>query len=489
MELYKNKLSDVMDGYMEINRSMRRVGVISLITAICGCTTLNEIGKNHGTAFGCASGALLGAAIGASIGDRNTALKGAAIGTGIGCASGYLWQKKLKELEKLAQEENMRIQVATLQQEQTKNNTGKSKSEDVGLVAQIQDASMFSSGSSRPTPQGDVKIRKLANIFAADYDPKGTGVVLVVGHTDSSGGSALNQRLSEERAQSVGRYLQEAGIDVSRVYYQGVGASRPIASNVNIQGRAENRRIEIVEISSAELLALRVEKEKSNIAYLQYSVADKPVEYAGVTAANTAKAPEILAQSKGNLVVDFGGKQVSDSKNSIVSLVKPKRQILSLVSSAYAASSPVSSCAFDSPRVEGEVKNLATGKVLKNATRDFIPGMNERPWSGIVNGHQVVISPVSVLKNDAEVISNPAVYVQKNFNNGNKSSQREKSVVNTYDGEESILYRVFLQDGSRSMECIDLVLSKTNSASVAGEIYYKDSNNKLFVSEYNPKGR
>lgn len=69
----------------------------------------------------------------------------------------------------------------------------------------------------------------------------------VEGHTDSQGPKSLNMKLSEERAKNIAEFLVKlAGIDASRVSSVGVGGERPIASNQTVEGRALNRRIEII---------------------------------------------------------------------------------------------------------------------------------------------------------------------------------------------------------------------------------------------------
>lgn len=73
-----------------------------------------------------------------------------------------------------------------------------------------------------------------------------SAAVSVEGHTDAVGSDAYNQRLSERRAESVRRYLVEHGIDESRLSTVGYGESRPIASNQTREGRALNRRVELI---------------------------------------------------------------------------------------------------------------------------------------------------------------------------------------------------------------------------------------------------
>lgn len=69
--------------------------------------------------------------------------------------------------------------------------------------------------------------------------------LIVSGHTDATGSASYNQQLSQNRAESVAAYLRSRGVDYARMSVRGYGASRPIASNGNDAGRAQNRRVEL----------------------------------------------------------------------------------------------------------------------------------------------------------------------------------------------------------------------------------------------------
>lgn len=70
-------------------------------------------------------------------------------------------------------------------------------------------------------------------------------VIIAVGHTDSVGSDAYNQRLSVRRAEAVKAYLVTKGIERNRVYTEGKGEKQPVADNKTAEGRAKNRRVEI----------------------------------------------------------------------------------------------------------------------------------------------------------------------------------------------------------------------------------------------------
>ena len=70
-------------------------------------------------------------------------------------------------------------------------------------------------------------------------------VIIAVGHTDSVGSDAYNQKLSVRRSESVKAYLVSKGIEKNRVYTEGKGEKQPVADNKTAEGRAKNRRVEI----------------------------------------------------------------------------------------------------------------------------------------------------------------------------------------------------------------------------------------------------
>ena len=90
-------------------------------------------------------------------------------------------------------------------------------------------------------PDGQAKLDDLAS----QLQGMNLEVVIAVGHTDSVGADAYNQKLSIRRAEAVKGYLVSKGIDTNRVYTEGKGEQQPIADNKTAAGRAKNRRVEI----------------------------------------------------------------------------------------------------------------------------------------------------------------------------------------------------------------------------------------------------
>ena len=90
-------------------------------------------------------------------------------------------------------------------------------------------------------PEGKAKLDDLADKV------KGLNleVVIAVGHTDSVGSDAYNEKLSVKRSEAVKAYLADKGIDASKIYTEGKGEKQPVADNKSADGRAQNRRVEI----------------------------------------------------------------------------------------------------------------------------------------------------------------------------------------------------------------------------------------------------
>ena len=69
--------------------------------------------------------------------------------------------------------------------------------------------------------------------------------MIAVGHADSIGSDAYNQRLSLRRAEAVKKFLVSKGVEANRVYTEGKGEKSPVADNKTNEGRAKNRRVEV----------------------------------------------------------------------------------------------------------------------------------------------------------------------------------------------------------------------------------------------------
>jgi outer membrane protein OmpA-like peptidoglycan-associated protein len=117
------------------------------------------------------------------------------------------------------------------------------KQEQRGMVITLSGAVLFPSGESSLLPSAMVKLNDVADALTKS-SPESK--IVVEGHTDSQGKPAFNKELSLARAASVRDYLVSRGIAADRVSAQGLGSTRPIANNNTAEGRADNRRVEII---------------------------------------------------------------------------------------------------------------------------------------------------------------------------------------------------------------------------------------------------
>ena len=114
--------------------------------------------------------------------------------------------------------------------------------EKVTLAADV----LFDFDKSVLKPEGKNKLDDLANkVKAINLE-----VVIAIGHTDSIGSDAYNQKLSVRRAESVKAYLASKGVEPNRIYTEGKGEKQPVASNKTKEGRQKNRRVEIEVIGT-----------------------------------------------------------------------------------------------------------------------------------------------------------------------------------------------------------------------------------------------
>ena len=114
--------------------------------------------------------------------------------------------------------------------------------EKVTLAADV----LFDFDKSALKAEGKAKLDDLAQkVKAINLE-----VVIAIGHADSIGSVAYNQKLSVRRAESVKAYLVSKGVEPNRIYTEGKGEKQPVASNKTKEGRAKNRRVEIEVIGT-----------------------------------------------------------------------------------------------------------------------------------------------------------------------------------------------------------------------------------------------
>ena len=90
--------------------------------------------------------------------------------------------------------------------------------------------------------------------FATSLNTNPDTNIKVIGHTDNTGKVDYNQTLSEKRAKSVYDYLLNQAVSSNRMVYEGKGISEPVADNSTVQGRQQNRRVEILILANQKMI-------------------------------------------------------------------------------------------------------------------------------------------------------------------------------------------------------------------------------------------
>ncbi len=206
---------------------MKKLLPVIIAIAIAGCAADDP---NRRAKTGAAIGAVAGAVLGHQVHSDRGRYWGAVAGALAGGAVGNYMDNQQREFEAALQEEARRhdLEIQRLQDESLKIDVSSEVSFDFGK-ADLKPAFL-------PT------LDKVSGLIQK-YDRT---VVHVIGHTDSVGSDAYNQRLSEQRAESVAQYFSNRGIPWQRLSTEGRGEREPRASNDTEAGRQLNRRVEIL---------------------------------------------------------------------------------------------------------------------------------------------------------------------------------------------------------------------------------------------------
>lgn len=212
-------------------------GLVALF-ALGACTDPATLGtnpenpnsnRNRGALIGAGLGALAGAGLRRD--DRGEgAVIGAVIGGALGAGIGYNLDQQEAELRQQIGNDNVQI-----------TNTG-----DRLIVTLPQDI-LFAVDSFAVRPD----LRNDLGAVSRNLLEYPQSTIQIVGHTDSDGDAAYNQQLSEQRANAVADILLSNGVPFGRIQAFGRGEDQPVTSNLTPQGKAQNRRVEIVILPTA----------------------------------------------------------------------------------------------------------------------------------------------------------------------------------------------------------------------------------------------
>jgi outer membrane protein OmpA-like peptidoglycan-associated protein len=200
-----------------------------LVIGLIGCSSMSK--KEKGAIIGAAAGTVVGGVIGNQAGSTAAgAIMGAAIGGAAGAIIGNYMDKQAEEMERDL--EGARVERV-----------------GEGIKITFPSGILFDVNKSALQPGARVNLEKLAGILNKYEDTD----ILIEGHTDSTGPEEYNMDLSIRRANSVGTYLADNQVSPVRFKLLGYGETQPVASNDSVEGRQQNRRVEIAIFANDKL--------------------------------------------------------------------------------------------------------------------------------------------------------------------------------------------------------------------------------------------
>jgi len=501
--------------------------------------------RNIGTAIGTGVGLLIATQV-----DKNLGKVVAVLGAGwIGNLIGADIDRKRCEISKIAKQNDLAVEFQSLD---VGGDEGGTQAFSMNLRDSLGEQAQFEHNSDRLTPRAQNYFRQIAAEYAQKAEPPATASaeekkswalrmtqrkLLLIGHTDDTGSSAVNAALSEKRARAVANLLAGQGVPRQQMYFQGAGETYPLASNTTEEGRAQNRRVEFIEVYGDAALTYYLDNRRAN--YALYRPAEQAETQAPASAApkkavratakpraaKTAELSPVLAQSSvvtpavpepsassrsttvapaaatkstsgtaGAAVVkpllDFGGEPLKANTRMVDLGVSAPKSGFSLLPSAHASAGDVfiARCDQDRPRATGAVKSLDNGKAYR--THEHLKGLHGGSWAQVLNGHLVVLHKVAVLR-DGSAPNSPDVRLYANYSASQSKSAKPawagQPQVNVYQGENGLLYRMFLSPSAGvGVQCMDVLFPQGGDAHAKdGKLIYGPQG-QLYAADFKP---
>ena len=213
--------------------------ILSSAIVLSGCSSMSNAVK--GGLIGGGAGAAIGAGVGALIGhNAKSAAIGAGIGTAVGATTGVIIGKKMDK----AAAQAAAIEGARVDSIRDANNLKAVKvTFDSGIL--------FQTGKSTLNAASKAALTKFAKILVDNP----TMDIAIMGHTDNVGSLEVNQKLSQDRAQSVADFLKTQNVPASQFKeIVGKNFAEPVADNKTAAGKKANRRVEVYMYASAKMI-------------------------------------------------------------------------------------------------------------------------------------------------------------------------------------------------------------------------------------------
>lgn len=216
---------------MKKTKTLLGVSFLSVTLMLGGCG-LNNAAK--GTGIGAGAGAAIGAGIGKVMGNTGV---GAVIGAAVGGAAGGIIGNKMDKQKKALEQAVPEATVETV-------NNGEA------IRVTFDSGILFATNSSTLSATS----RNALTRFAQNMNENPDTDIKIIGHTDSTGRHEYNMTLSKKRADSVFNHLMSQGVGSARMLSIGMGPDQPIADNMTVEGRAQNRRVEVYILPNAKMI-------------------------------------------------------------------------------------------------------------------------------------------------------------------------------------------------------------------------------------------
>jgi len=477
--------------------------------------------------MGVALGTLIGTVIGNQMQHSDKArILGAGAGAVLGGLIGADIDRRRCELYKIAQANQLDIRfeeiqappLATVETAATPSASPPMKSQTpaptpiVGLKVVLKDdGRQFETGSDQLTAQAQRYFEQIADQYSFEVQKRRlssqsskeetaevsnllTKRILLVGHTDDTGSSEFNADLSERRARAVARVFRDRGVAESQLFFQGAGETLPVADNRSADGRARNRRVEIIDLSDDVALRAFLANRKPALAFYR-NTRESGATASFDTPRNTSRVPDSPRSSVSGAqtvaptpssAIDFGGSPVGSKPIPIdIGQLTADRPGMSLIASAQADTLSAGPCLDDRPRISRGLKSLKTNQ--EYATADYMPGLYGSSWTDMVNGNLVALTRVSVLRDSAAPISPPTLLIYRGYNPKDaatvKPTLSQTPEVNVYRGAKAVLYRVF---PAAPLRCMDIVIPNGSHGVAQNAWLYYDKLQTVYFTRFNP---
>lgn len=474
-----------------MNRNHINKSVVLALSApflVSSCASVGDMTK---TTLGCIGGAIIGAGLTfANTGDPGKAALGALAGGAIGCAIGNYLDYREQQLKQAAKANGFEPKFERIAADDKNGASFSEDAEDNVIASQVSinsEKPLFD--SAQFTVNDPEKLKRLKGFLNKYVESLGEGSkVYVVGHTDDTGSSAYNQKLSEQRAKYIATLLVEQGLNENNIYYEGVGESQPVANNNTIQGRARNRRFELVDVINKKVEDDTKQLNTAPVENLVEVARAKKTRIENVT--NTLPEKKITKKPKPQVTasramrqesLDLGGVPLKsfDQQDLITAFGAQEADVswgFFAKANANSETPIIGSCAYTSPVAQSQLKAFNGRPIRESKVSENLPNLYGNSWYGMAGTTAVTLGPIGIDKQTLDPTSTPIFNFYKNYKGGNVQPDYTYPVsVETYRGDGTVLVRMYAKDDNALMKCSDVVFSTNGHATTkASAVIYQD---------------